>query len=152
MQRSILRSREPLTTSWTPDHQRVSQPPGSRSAEGWYWPSLDSDRKGYRPKPQKADSPISPEILWAWGEATDDPDACTLATWIRRGAPLGFAERIPTNGIFPVVEGAKWTNEGARSLIRDLDGWENYPSAVEESQALSRVDSGSERLRILHHL
>ena len=87
----------------------------------------------------KASSPISPEILWAWGEATDDPDACTLATWIREGAPLGFAESIPTNGIFPVVEGVSWTSEGAKSLIRDLDGWENYPSAVEENQALQEL-------------
>ena len=87
----------------------------------------------------KASSPISPEILWAWGEATDDPDACALATWIREGAPLGFAESIPTNGIFPVVEGVNWTSEGAKSLIRDLDGWENYPSAVEENQALQEL-------------
>lgn len=87
----------------------------------------------------KADSPLNPKVLWAWGVSTDDPDACTLAKWVLQGAPLGFSEPIESNGIFPRVDGSSWEQERATALSRCLEGWENYPSAIEESDDLLRL-------------
>lgn len=94
----------------------------------------------------KASSPINPEVLWAWGQVTDDPDSQTLARWVLEGAPLGFSESIPLNGIFPPVQG-QWREESAKALIRDIQGWSNYQSAEEEQEALQgliqeAVDAG----------
>ena len=95
----------------------------------------------------KASSPINPEVLWAWGQVTDDPDSQTLARWVLEGAPLGFSEAIPLNGIFPPVQGQAWREESAKALIRDIQDWSNYQSAVEEQEALrgliqEAVDAG----------
>ena len=87
----------------------------------------------------KADSPLNPKVLWAWGISTDDPDSCTLAKWVLQGAPLGFSEDIETNGIFPKVDGSSWEQERANALSRCLEGWTNYPSAIEESEDLLRL-------------
>lgn len=32
--------------------------------------------------------PMNAQLIWKWGEVSDDPDACRLATWIQQGAPL----------------------------------------------------------------
>lgn len=53
---------------------------------------LNVDLGNMPSKTAKAETPLHPEVLWAWGQATDDPDACTLAEWLRIGAPLGFSE------------------------------------------------------------
>lgn len=87
----------------------------------------------------KAETPLHPEVLWAWGQATDDPDACTLAEWLRIGAPLGFSEDIKPTGVFPVVDGQPWEQESADLLHRCLEGWSNYSSAVEEKEDLNRL-------------
>ena len=36
-----------------------------------------------------ADTPLRADIIEAWGLATDDPDATTIADWLDNGAPLG---------------------------------------------------------------
>ena len=65
---------------------------------------LDSGSSHIPKKTSKADSPLNPRVLWTWGVSTDDPDSCTLATWVLQGSPLGFSETIGSNGIFPEVE------------------------------------------------
>jgi len=49
--------------------------------------------------------------------------------------------------IFPPVQGQAWREESAKALIRDIQGWSNYQSAVEEQEALQgliqeAVDAG----------
>ena len=41
---------------------------------------LNVDLGNMPSKTAKAETPLQPEVLWAWGQATDDPDACTLAS------------------------------------------------------------------------
>ena len=78
-------------------------------------------------------------MLWAWGVSTDDPDSCTLATWVLQGSPLGFSETIGSNGIFPKVDDGSWEQEQAKALSRCLEGWSNYQSAIDESEDLNRL-------------
>ena len=87
----------------------------------------------------KADSPLQPEIIKAWGIAVEDPDAPLLADWVLTGAPLGFSHKIPNTGIFPAVESSDWDIEAARALERPLIGWENHPSAVEYSEDVKQL-------------
>ena len=91
------------------------------------------------PRTTKAATPISAEILWAWGDFTQDPDpdAKTLALWlIREGAPLGYSHPIPCNGVFPKVKGPQWEEEAAYNLARQFEGWANHPSADEGQEDL----------------
>ena len=101
--------------------------------------ALDPSWSGWPHKTAKADSPFSPELFWAWGHSSKDPDAKTLATWVLEGAPLGFSIPIPSNGIFPRAEDVEWREEAALDLSRQLEGWTNHPSAVEESEDLHRL-------------
>ena len=82
-------------------------------------------------KSTRASTPISAEVLWAWGEFTEDPDAKLLATWLREGAPLGYSQPIPCTGVFPRVTGPHWEEEAASQLARQYEGWKNHPSADE---------------------
>ena len=100
---------------------------------------LDYHSEALPRRTAKAASPIRPEILWAWGEVTDDPDSATLAEWVLKGAPLGFSDPICSTGIFPVVSGQPWFEESANALVRDLESWANYSSAVEEESALRQL-------------
>ena len=52
---------------------------------------------------------------------------------------LGRCLAIPLNGIFPPVQGRAWREESAKALIRDIQGWSNYQSAVEEQEALREL-------------
>ena len=98
---------------------------------------LDPGLEGLPAKTCKAQSPLSAEILWAWGTASFDPDSRTLATWIRTGAPLGFEESIPSTGIYPTISDNSAEKESI--LSRSLEGWLNYPSAVEEHDELCKL-------------
>ena len=94
------------------------------------------------PLPQKtapADSPINAELLWGWGEHTDDPDAQLLARWVRQGAPLGFDHNIETVGVFPRTTGTPIDAPEVAEIMRPAEGWENWPSAVEEAEDLERL-------------
>ena len=53
---------------------------------------------GLPAKTAKASSPLYPPLFAAWGQATGDPDAQTLASWIQVGAILGYSTPIPSNG------------------------------------------------------
>lgn len=44
-------------------------------------------------------------LLWGWAEFSEDLDGKTLATWIQKGAPLGFEEKVDCNGLFPKITG-----------------------------------------------
>ena len=46
-----------------------------------------------RVRSAKASSPISSEVLAAWGKCSGDPDAGTLADWIDEGAPWDSPSR-----------------------------------------------------------
>ena len=96
---------------------------------------------GPRPRTARASTPLSLEVIAAWGEHSEDPDSATLAEWLDHGAPLGFSHPVETNGIFPRVEGESWTEEQRRQLVRSMDGWENYKSAIEENQDLQQLIS-----------
>ena len=88
-------------------------------------------------KSTRASTPISAEVLWAWGEFTEDPDAKLLATWLREGAPLGYSQPIPCTGVFPRVTGPHWEEEAASQLARQYEGWKNHPSADEWQEDLA---------------
>ena len=87
----------------------------------------------------KANTPLSADVIWAWGQLSGDPDAETLASWLRAGAPLGFASPIPTNGIFPSVKAQRWEDEAACGLARSIQGWANHPSASQYSADLQTL-------------
>ena len=86
----------------------------------------------------KANTPLSADVIWAWGQLSGDPDAETLASWLRAGAPL-FASPIPTNGIFPSVKAQRWEDEAACGLARSIQGWANHPSASQYSADLQTL-------------
>ena len=91
-------------------------------------------------KTAKASTPISAEVVKAWGYLSRDPDSDTLATWLRQGAPLGFTESIPDSGIFPKVAAVNWDQTLADQDRRNFQGWENHPSASEwETELLKLV-------------
>lgn len=92
---------------------------------------LAPDGVSVEPKISKADTPLSAEVLWAWGLATGDPDSQVLSSWLQRGAPLGFTEPIPNTGIFPKVDPVTWEGYQLRELAREFEGWENHQSAEE---------------------
>ena len=94
------------------------------------------------PVPRKtapADSPINAHLLWGWGEHTDDPDAQLLAKWVLQGAPLGFDHPITTVGVFPKVTGTPADAPELAEIMRPAEGWENWPSAVEEAEDLEKL-------------
>lgn len=74
----------------------------------------------------RATTPLSPQVHQTWGDYTEDKDSHILAAWLQTGAPLGFAEDIPTTGVFPRVTGPKWEDEALKALSRSLEGWQKY--------------------------
>ena len=96
---------------------------------------------GARARTARANTPLCSEVFAAWGANTEDPDSYTLAEWLDHGAPLGFSQAIKTNGIFPKVLGEQWTEEQRKQLVRSMDGWENYQSAIDENQDLQQLVS-----------
>ena len=57
----------------------------------------------HRQRTAPAQTPLRAEVMEAWGRATSDPDATTLASWLDKGAPLGISEPIVSNGVFAEV-------------------------------------------------
>ena len=93
-----------------------------------------------------ASTPLSAQLIAAWGQATNDPDAEILATWLQVGAPLGFSEAIHPSGIFPPVKGPEWEREASRRLERAFEGWTNHPSAEEwEDDLTALVEEASKK-------
>ena len=86
-----------------------------------------------------AQTPINADILWGWGEHSDDPDVSTLARWLQEGAPLGFDQEITRNGVFPPSTDTPADVPSEAELQKDLEEWENWPSAREESEELHRL-------------
>ena len=93
-------------------------------------------RKRRRTAP--ANTPIQAAVLQAWGLATDDPDAEVLSEWLDNGAPLGIEQAVPTTGVFPPVSASSQL-PASQLDRRTLEGWENYPSAQQESQVLREL-------------
>ena len=91
-----------------------------------------------RVRTAKASSPISSEVLAAWGKCAYDPDAETLAGWIDNGAPLGFTEPIPSRGIFPKVDPVEFCQD-LYDPAPTLEGWTNYQSAIDERADLDKL-------------
>ena len=89
-----------------------------------------------RKRTAPAYTPLRADIIEAWGLATDDPDATTIADWLDNGAPLGISQAIPSRGVFP-------NNVTPHSQLdaRTLEGWSNYPSAEEEAETLEELIS-----------
>ena len=92
-----------------------------------------------RDRKAKADTPLRAEVIEAWGRCVGDPDSETIADWLDNGAPLGYTQPIPCNGVFPKVEGIEWKAEALQTLARSLSGWQNYMSAVEEAAELEKL-------------
>ena len=91
------------------------------------------------PKTTRASTPLSAEVIEQWGLHTEDTDSLVIATWLRKGAPLGFTEAIESTGVFPQVTGPQWQDEALRGLSRSLDEWKNYSSAIEEAEELRKL-------------
>ncbi|CAK9106255.1 Uncharacterized protein SCF082_LOCUS49493 [Durusdinium trenchii] len=94
-----------------------------------------------RDRTARATTPIEANVIEAWGNATGDPDSATLCEWLDHGAPLGYHQSIPTNGIFPTVPSETKGPEGQQDLYRSLEGWQNYKSAQEEADDLDALIS-----------
>ena len=95
---------------------------------------------GLPEKTSLANSPLDAALLWGWAEFSEDPDGKTLASWIQKGAPLGFDEAVDCNGVFPKVTGLSPIDAPTDAeLARPLDGWTNWPSANEEKDDLHRL-------------
>ena len=100
---------------------------------------LLSGSTGSRDRKAKASTPLRAEVIEAWGRCVGDPDSETIAGWLDNGAPLGYTQPIPCNGVFPKVEGIEWKAEALQTLARSLSGWQNYMSAVEEAAELDKL-------------
>lgn len=100
---------------------------------------LLSGSTGSRDRKAKANTPLRAEVIEAWGRCVGDPDSETIAGWLDNGAPLGYTQPIPCNGVFPKVEGIEWKAEALQTLARSLSGWQNYMSAVEEAAELDQL-------------
>lgn len=96
---------------------------------------LNSPRSPRR-RTVRASTPLHSSVISAWGTASGDEDSPILAEWLDHGAPLGFSQDITTSGVFPVVPAEGGEDEGQASLLRSLEGWQNYQSAEEERQDL----------------
>ena len=92
-----------------------------------------------RHRTAKAATPLRAEVIEAWGRCVGDPDSRTIAEWLDHGAPLGYTQPVPSDGVFPQVEGIEWKAESLQSLARSLSGWQNYSSAVEEATELDKL-------------
>ena len=86
-----------------------------------------------------AKTPINADILWGWGEHSDDPDVALLARWLLEGAPLGFDQEITRTGVFPPSSDTSADVPSEAELQKDLEDWENWPSAREEEEELHRL-------------
>ena len=101
---------------------------------------LGGDKESRRRRTAKATTPISSEVMAAWGAATSDPDATTLASWLDHGAPLGFNCPIETKGVFPQV-GPPADAPDDLQIVTELREWQNYKSAEEEREDLDKLIS-----------
>lgn len=99
---------------------------------------LGASKLPKRVRSAKASSPISSEVLAAWGKCSGDPDAGTLADWIDKGAPLGFTDLITSNGVFPAVDPVRFCPE-LYDPAPSLEGWTNYKSAEDEKEDLDKL-------------
>ena len=93
------------------------------------------------PRTAKATTPLQAEVLWGWARHSDDPDAATLAMWLRQGAPLEYTEPIPLNGVFPPSTGTPADAPTEAELLRSHEGWTNWPSADEEAKPKLEVSA-----------
>lgn len=93
------------------------------------------------------ETPLQAEVIWGWGDNSDDPDAAVLATWLRIGAPLGFDEHIKRTGVFPPSADTPLHMSEEMELMKDLDQWCNWPSAEEEAEDLHRLIREAEEKR-----
>ena len=101
---------------------------------------LGGDKESCRRRTAKATTPISSEVMAAWGKATSDPDAATLASWLDHGAPLGFNCPMETRGVFPQV-GPPVDAPDDLQVETELREWQNYKSAEEEREDLDKLIS-----------
>ena len=95
--------------------------------------------EGLPPKTVEAHTPIKAAILQGWAEHTEDPDAETLAKWLQQGAPLGFDEPIERTGVFPTCADVPIHRAEEMELLKDVDSWQNWPSATEEAEDLQKL-------------
>ncbi|CAE7215243.1 Eef2k, partial [Symbiodinium sp. CCMP2456] len=104
------------------------------------WPTLREPAtallKGNEPR--KFDSKVIESIRAAASPHMGANKARPQTTQIRHGAPLGIAESIPCNGVFPRVDpvGVAQPEELDRQA---LQGWTNYKSAEEEAGVLDEL-------------
>ena len=112
--------------------------------------SLLGGEESQRVRTARASTPLQASIIGAWGKLVGDPDSETLISWLDHGAPLGYTQPIPTNGIFPVVDGGEWKEESLRNLARSLSGWTNYESAVQEAETLRELIDDYENRGFCH--
>ena len=83
-----------------------------------------------------AKTPINADILWGWGERSD---VAVLSRWLLEGAPLGFDQEITRTGVFPPSSDTPADVPSEVELQKDLEEWENWPSAMEEADKLHRL-------------
>ena len=93
----------------------------------------------------RAKTPLQAWVFAGWAEYSDDPDAGTLTQWLLHGAPLGFDEPITRRGVFPPSTGTRADAPTDAELSREAQGWENWPSANEEAEELSKLVRAAEQ-------
>eukprot|EP00435_Cladocopium_sp_Y103_P053476 s1341_g17.t1 len=98
----------------------------------------DEGGKGARDRRFPFESSLKPEWWEAWQRFPKDPET-DLATWIRRGAPLGMgAPILQSNGIYPAVQLSSL--ESQTSTYNYQSVYENQAAAEGELQRL--LDKG----------
>ena len=73
---------------------------------------------GPRVRTARATTPIDANVIQAWGAHSGDPDTQHLCNWLDNGAPLGYAQSIPSVGVFPKVESKTSTAQLQQDLHR----------------------------------
>eukprot|EP00435_Cladocopium_sp_Y103_P051935 s1011_g16.t1 len=92
-----------------------------------------------QPRPSRstrARTPLRSEVIAGWKH---DPDSETLASWLEKGAPMGFDDPVTNTGVFPPVPRNAEELEASQISAKTLDGWKNYTSATEENVELQRL-------------
>ena len=99
------------------------------------------------PQPMGRSTSWQPHLVQAWVEAANDPDV-DLAGWLRKGAPLGVREDLPSRGIFPEVDPGE-ANAALDDIFASMEPRANYKSYEE---AFAHVTPELERLRKLGYV
>lgn len=83
------------------------------------------------------------EIIRAIMHEANDPDMCTLHSWLTKGFPLGIESDIANNGIFPTTDEVSASIKVSKSvgiLLEDWDGTAKNYSSFDEAGSKAQYE------------